>query len=127
MSITLIIKIKIFNRYLVAVSDVLTSVQKTEESLKRLRKDRTTTTSTGISDDDKIRMQLVIDVDAFVEQSTCLLDDSPPEMKALRDVVEPARQVFRRSQFSLRGSSWPSQRPQRGRYFAGNVAWTKRQ
>jgi hypothetical protein len=42
-------------------------------------------------------MQLVIDVDAFVEQSTCLLDESPPEMKALRDVVEPARQVFRRS------------------------------
>ena len=88
---------KIFHRYLVAVSDVLTSVQKTEESLKRLRKDRTTTTSTGISDDDKIRMQLVIDVDAFVEQSTCLLEHSPPEMKALRDVVEPARQVFRRS------------------------------
>nr|CAG4641569.1 EOG090X03KZ [Eurycercus lamellatus] len=86
-------------QYLVAVSDVLTSVQKTEESLKRLRKDRAASASAGVSDDDKIRMQLVIDVDAFVEAAQPILTNvSPlPEIKALLGVVEPARLVFRRT------------------------------
>ena len=90
-----------------AVSDVLTSVQKTEESLKRLRKERAATSSAsaaaaGVSDDDKIRMQLVVDVDAFVEQSAALLPPptpttpTSPHIDALRRVVEPARLVFRR-------------------------------
>ena len=85
-------------QYLVAVSDVLTSVQKTEESLKRLRKDRTTASASDkISDDDKIRMQLVIDVDAYIEQSSTLMTETLPEISGLLEVVQPARLVFRRS------------------------------
>lgn len=84
-------------RYLVAVSDVLTSVQKTEESLKRLRKDRNAPTSTaGISDDDKIRVQLYIDVDSFVQGARTLSDELLPELQALLDAVEHARQVYLR-------------------------------
>lgn len=58
-------------RYHTAVTEVLTSVQKTEESLRRLKNLRerggpgpTTATSDrqGMSDDDKIRLQLQIDV-----------------------------------------------------------------
>lgn len=60
-------------RYFVAVDDVLTSVQKTEESLRRLKnlREKTTTSGasdtvvdqrTGMSDDDKIRLQLHVDV-----------------------------------------------------------------
>ncbi|XP_046441864.1 conserved oligomeric Golgi complex subunit 2-like [Daphnia pulex] len=85
-------------QYLAAVSDVLTSVQKTEESLKRLRKDRNTSTSmsVGISDDDKIRIQLVIDVDSFVEEARSLSSEALPELQVLLDAVEHARQVCHR-------------------------------
>lgn len=77
---------------------MLTSVQKTEESLKRLRKDRNapSTTNTGISDDDKIRIQLVIDVDSFVEEAQALSVESLQELQLLVDAVEHARQVYRR-------------------------------
>lgn len=50
------------------VSDVLAAVQKMEESLLRLKKVRGgssnpgTETRTGMSDDDKIRIQLLVDV-----------------------------------------------------------------
>lgn len=50
------------------MKDVLTSVKKTEESLRRLKnlREKTTTTSqsitSGISDDDKIRLQLHVDI-----------------------------------------------------------------
>lgn len=82
-----------------AVSDVLTSVQKTEESLKRLRKDRNApSSSAGISDDDKIRMQLAIDVDSFVEEARSILVEPLPELHALLDATEHARQVYRRHQ-----------------------------
>lgn len=76
---------------------MLTSVQKTEESLKRLRKDRSASASAGISDDDKIRMQLVIDADSFVKEAAAIVADAPElsEIKALLDAVEPARVVFR--------------------------------
>lgn len=58
------------SRYSSAVEDVLVSVQKTEESLRRLKnlRDRSTTGAPatdrpqGMSDDDKIRLQLQIDV-----------------------------------------------------------------
>lgn len=84
-------------RYLAAVSDVLTSVQKTEESLKRLRKERTAQTSNnGTSDDDKIRMQLVIDVDSFVKDAQSMSIDLLPELKALLDAVENARNLSRK-------------------------------
>lgn len=62
-----------FYRYYTAIDDVLTSVQKTEESLRRLKNLRekstalsssmtTSTSSSGMSDDDKIRLQLHVDV-----------------------------------------------------------------
>nr|CAH0108522.1 unnamed protein product [Daphnia galeata] len=86
-------------RYLAAVSDVLTSVQKTEESLKRLRKDRNTSASiatVGMSDDDKIRIQLVIDVDSFVEEARSLASEPLPELQVLLDAVEHGRQACHR-------------------------------
>ncbi|CAD7092100.1 unnamed protein product [Hermetia illucens] len=65
---------KISVQYFKAIEEVLTSVQKTEESLRRLKNLREKSTSTttaniqssndrqGMSDDDKIRLQLQIDV-----------------------------------------------------------------
>ncbi|XP_047104185.1 conserved oligomeric Golgi complex subunit 2 isoform X3 [Schistocerca piceifrons] len=64
----------ITKQYFIAVSDVLTSVQKTEESLRRLKKIRDRSTSAnlvegrGIGDDDKIRLQLALDVRTFCEE-----------------------------------------------------------
>lgn len=57
------------------MDDVLTSVQKTEESLRRLKKirDRSSTTpqsgemNKGLGDDDKIREQLLLDVQTFCQ------------------------------------------------------------
>ncbi|EZA51235.1 Conserved oligomeric Golgi complex subunit [Ooceraea biroi] len=57
--------------YLLFVTDVLTSVQKTEESLRRLKKIRDKSTGIlpsepqGISDDEKIRIQLKVDVNGY--------------------------------------------------------------
>ena len=86
------------HRYLAAVSDVLTSVQRTEDSLKRLRKDRVAiTASSGTSDDDKIRLQLIVDVDTYVAQSRSFVDESMSEIDALSDIVESARAALRRS------------------------------
>ncbi|XP_012532234.1 conserved oligomeric Golgi complex subunit 2 [Monomorium pharaonis] len=57
--------------YLLFVTDVLTSVQKTEESLRRLKKIRDKSTGVlpsepqGTSDDEKIRIQLKVDVDGY--------------------------------------------------------------
>lgn len=53
------------------MNEVLTSVQKTEESLRRLKNLRTGTTNpgststSGMSDDDKIRLQLHVDITAW--------------------------------------------------------------
>lgn len=58
------------------VKDVLTSVQKTEESLKRLKKIRdksagvSSSENQGTSDDEKIRIQLYIDVLSFTQMVT---------------------------------------------------------
>nr|CAG4640736.1 EOG090X03KZ [Eulimnadia texana] len=81
-------------QYLHAVSDVLTSVQKTEESLKRLRKARggPEATSGGISDDDKIRMQLALDVEAFLQQIESFVDkNSIEECRQLLEIVGNAK------------------------------------
>lgn len=61
------------NSYFNVVSDVLTSVQKTEESLRRLRNLKSGASSNApasgstasVSDDDKIRLQLRVDVAAW--------------------------------------------------------------
>ena len=57
-------------RYLTVTSDMLTSVKKMEESLKRLKKAKSGSgaTSQGLSDDDKIRLQLYLDVKQFGEK-----------------------------------------------------------
>ena len=59
------------------MSDVLNSVRKMEESLKRLKQARKTTpaspaglSGSGMSDDDKIRLQLALDVAYLGEQVT---------------------------------------------------------
>ncbi|XP_055605357.1 conserved oligomeric Golgi complex subunit 2-like [Uranotaenia lowii] len=67
--------------YLQAIEEVLTSVQKTEESLRRLKNLRAQTTGTAsttsnnsssagttMTDDDKIRLQLQVDVVHFVQE-----------------------------------------------------------
>ncbi|XP_075226990.1 conserved oligomeric Golgi complex subunit 2 [Lycorma delicatula] len=65
---------EITKQYYTSVCDVLTSVQKTEESLRRLKKIRDRgggTNASGSSerggDDDKIRLQLYIDVNSFCD------------------------------------------------------------
>ncbi|KAB0404790.1 hypothetical protein E2I00_018220, partial [Balaenoptera physalus] len=65
------------HKYYETVSDVLNSVRKMEESLKRLKQARRTTPATpagpsggGMSDDDKIRLQLALDVAYLGEQVT---------------------------------------------------------
>ncbi|NXD71614.1 COG2 protein, partial [Eolophus roseicapillus] len=61
-------------KYYETVSDVLSSVKKMEESLKRLKQARRTATSNpvgtngGMSDDNKIRLQLALDVEYYGEQ-----------------------------------------------------------
>lgn len=63
------------SRYYETVSDVLSSVRKMEESLKRLKQARKSTPANpvgpsggGMSDDDKIRLQLALDVEYLGEQ-----------------------------------------------------------
>lgn len=62
------------HRYFETVSDVLNSVKKMEESLKRLKQARRApatspvSSSGGMSDDDKIRLQLALDVQFLGEQ-----------------------------------------------------------
>lgn len=53
------------------------SVRKMEDSLKRLKKARGTGTNAslhGVTDDDKIRLQLIIDIDSYGEQVQPLLN-----------------------------------------------------
>uniref|UniRef100_A0A8C8VK45 Conserved oligomeric Golgi complex subunit 2 n=1 Tax=Pelusios castaneus TaxID=367368 RepID=A0A8C8VK45_9SAUR len=61
-------------KYYETVSDVLSSVKKMEESLKRLKQARKTVipnnvnSNGGMSDDNKIRLQLALDVEYFGDQ-----------------------------------------------------------
>nr|XP_028579830.1 conserved oligomeric Golgi complex subunit 2 isoform X2 [Podarcis muralis] len=58
-------------KYFETISDILNSVKKMEESLKRLKQARKTVTANstapngGMSDDNKIRLQLALDVEHF--------------------------------------------------------------
>ena len=81
--------------YLRHTSDVLTSVQKMEESLKRLKKARggAAAATTAVSDDDKIRLQLALDVNTFkgqVETSFRLDAESLEHFVELRTLVVEA-------------------------------------
>lgn len=69
----------LFCRYYAAVTDVLTSVKKTEESLRRLKNLREKTSNSnpnaasssnsgGMSDDDKIRLQLHVDISTWTNE-----------------------------------------------------------
>lgn len=79
--------------------EVLTSVKKMEDSLKRLKKarDKSSTmpvgNSSGITDDDKIRLQLALDVEYFGKQVKLLGINGTdiPSFQALVELVESAR------------------------------------
>lgn len=93
--------------YYQAVDEVLTSVQKTEESLRRLKnlRDRnansgpiTTTTGTDrttMSDDDKIRLQLQVDVIHYVQEieSIGLARGEIEKLDELTQLVEEATKI----------------------------------
>ncbi|XP_012267688.2 conserved oligomeric Golgi complex subunit 2 [Athalia rosae] len=85
-------------QYLLSVTDVLTSVQKTEESLRRLKKIRDKSVGTspseakGIGDDEKIRIQLEIDVQSFLQmiEKLGIVGTNIPKLKDLLQVVQEA-------------------------------------
>ncbi|XP_078466043.1 conserved oligomeric Golgi complex subunit 2 [Lampetra planeri] len=90
-------------RYHETVSDVLTSVRKMEESLKRLKQARKTgsgataaaaaASGTGLTDDDKIRLQLYLDTQAFRHQIEKLGVEASeiPTLQSLIDTVQTAK------------------------------------
>lgn len=89
-------------RYYETISEVLSSVRKMEESLKRLkqaRKGATTTaaagTNGGPTDDSKIRLQLALDVEYLGEQIQKMgLQPSDISMfSTLKDLVKEAREL----------------------------------
>ncbi|XP_077145232.1 conserved oligomeric Golgi complex subunit 2 [Ranitomeya variabilis] len=87
------------HKYYETVSDVLSSVKKMEESLKRLKQARKTampsnTTNGGISDDNKIRLQLALDVEYFANQiqNFGLSTDDFESFAALTELVQVARE-----------------------------------
>jgi len=93
---------EISTRFHSVVWDVLTSVRKMEESLMRLKKMRSGRASSGslstlgegqLSDDDKIRLQLYIDVESFgIQMSSCGVDmRKVKKYEELLKLVEDAR------------------------------------
>ncbi|XP_006874232.1 PREDICTED: conserved oligomeric Golgi complex subunit 2, partial [Chrysochloris asiatica] len=87
------------HKYCETVSDVLSSVKKMEESLKRLKQARKTTSSNpvgssgGMTDDDKIRLQLALDVEYLGEQiqKLGLQTSDIKSFPALRELVVVAK------------------------------------
>ncbi|XP_069035916.1 conserved oligomeric Golgi complex subunit 2 [Lepisosteus oculatus] len=86
-------------RYYETVAEVLSSVKKMEESLKRLKQARKTITASvpetngGLTDDGKIRLQLALDVEYFGEQIQKMgLQTSDISLfSSLLDLVQGAR------------------------------------
>ena len=61
------------------MTEVLTSVKRTEDSLMKLRRNRQSLLpSAGMSDDNKIRLQIALDIEAFSSKVSqyvlCVLD-----------------------------------------------------
>ncbi|KAG8444330.1 hypothetical protein GDO86_009496 [Hymenochirus boettgeri] len=85
-------------KYYDTLSDVLSSLKKMEESLKRLKQARKTAASSvtnrGNSDDHKIRLQLALDVDFFSNQvqNLGLRKDEIESFQALTDLVYTAKE-----------------------------------
>ncbi|XP_063239566.1 conserved oligomeric Golgi complex subunit 2 [Bacillus rossius redtenbacheri] len=87
-------------RYHSAVGDVLTSVQRTEESLRRLKKARDRSSGAappgdarGPGDDDKIRLQLALDVTSYCEgvESVGLKREEVTNLVELLELVRAAQ------------------------------------
>ncbi|XP_078673411.1 conserved oligomeric Golgi complex subunit 2-like isoform X1 [Branchiostoma floridae x Branchiostoma belcheri] len=85
-------------RYYSVTDDILTAVRKMEDSLKRLKKLRkgdsgNSSSSGGMSDDDKIRLQLVLDVKQFGEEIQALSVplDAISTYRQLLELVESAQ------------------------------------
>lgn len=80
-------------QYFSSVKDVLDSVKKTEESLRRLKQIRDKSTGTqqietqGITDDEKIRIQLDIDVSSFIDTIKSF-NINPLNIQHLDELVE---------------------------------------
>ncbi|KAL6102014.1 cog2 [Pungitius sinensis] len=94
-------------RYYETISEVLSSVRKMEESLKRLkqaRKGASTTTAAGANggptDDSKIRLQLALDVEYLGEQiqKMGLQPRDIPMFSTLMDLVKEARELAEQGQ-----------------------------
>jgi len=82
------------NQFYSCVNDVLESAQKTEESLRRLKKakEKSVVSSKGVSDDDKIKQQLLVDVSSYRDR---ILEINPKSeekgiLKKLVELVETA-------------------------------------
>lgn len=86
------------SRYFSVVTDVLTSVRKMEESLMRLQKMRSSKSSSGnlaslaggsdsLSDDDKIRLQLYLDVLSLGDQVPTKVNELFSHSNVLYDLV----------------------------------------
>lgn len=86
-------------QYLAVTSDVITSIKKMEDSLKRLKRARDKsvgqTTSGAMTDDDKIRLQLIIDAEHFGHQIENLgvKKESIKSYEELTEVVESAMKL----------------------------------
>uniref|UniRef100_A0A8C3G9R8 Conserved oligomeric Golgi complex subunit 2 n=1 Tax=Cyclopterus lumpus TaxID=8103 RepID=A0A8C3G9R8_CYCLU len=94
-------------RYYETISEVLSSVRKMEESLKRLkqaRKGAIATTTAGANaaptDDSKIRLQLALDVEYLGEQmqKMGLQPSDIPMFSTLMDLVKEARELAEQNQ-----------------------------
>uniref|UniRef100_A0A3Q3BFU1 Conserved oligomeric Golgi complex subunit 2 n=1 Tax=Kryptolebias marmoratus TaxID=37003 RepID=A0A3Q3BFU1_KRYMA len=94
-------------KYYETISEVLSSVKKMEESLKRLKQARkgaaaTTTTGAngGLSDDSKIRLQLALDVEYLGEQiqKMGLQPNDISMFSSLMDLVKEARELAEQNQ-----------------------------
>lgn len=82
------------------VNEVLTNAQKTEESLRKLKKIKDkyyNSTENKNSDDDKIRQQLVIDVHNFCDGAD-LVQVNRTDVKMLKDLVDLVESARDRSE-----------------------------
>lgn len=92
-------------RYFAAVTDVLTSVKKTEESLRRLKNlrekssnnnpNQSSSGSGGMSDDDKIRLQLHVDIITWTNEIEKMHVDrnSVDKLNELNELVESCTRI----------------------------------
>jgi conserved oligomeric Golgi complex subunit 2 len=77
----------IAQRYAAAVADLLSTVQRAEESLSK-RKGRATRPSGAMSDADKVKLQLYLDYQAFVESVRELGDVDPSTLDGITQLGE---------------------------------------